>query len=83
MIKCRGRQATDPQKLKQLSMVVFSFFVGGSGSDRCGSRSGIGSGQKIAASTSQIQPAEPIFTSPGPLMGTLSATRAEPVSQRR
>ena len=52
MIKCGRRQATDPQKLKKLSTVVFSFFVGGSGSggsesggsgsDRCGSGSGIG-----------------------------------------
>ena len=32
MMKCRRRQATDPQKLKKLSTVVFSFFVGGSGS---------------------------------------------------
>ena len=31
-------QATDPQKLKKLSTVVFSFFV--NGSDRCGSGSG-------------------------------------------
>ena len=39
-IKCRRRQATDPQKLKKLSTVVFSFIVGGcesGGSDRCGS----------------------------------------------
>ena len=42
MIKCRRKQAKDPQKLKNLSMVVFSFFVGGSGSgsDMCGSGSG-------------------------------------------
>ena len=26
MIKCRRRQATDPQKFKKLSTVVFSFF---------------------------------------------------------
>ena len=54
MIRCRRRQATDPQKLKKLSTAVFSFFVGGSGSggsDRCGSGSGIGSGRKITAST--------------------------------
>ena len=25
MIKCRRRQATDPQKIKKLSTVVFSF----------------------------------------------------------
>ena len=35
MIK-RRRQALDSQ-VKKLSTVVFSFFVGGSGSDRCGS----------------------------------------------
>ena len=42
MVKCRRRQATDPQKLKKLSTIVFSFFVSGSGSgsDRCGSGSG-------------------------------------------
>ena len=39
MMKSR-RQAIDPQKLKKLSTVVFSFFVSGSGSDRCGSGSG-------------------------------------------
>ena len=27
MIKCRRRHATDPQKLKKLSSVVFSFFL--------------------------------------------------------
>ena len=27
MIKCRRRQATDPQKLKKLSTVVFSFLL--------------------------------------------------------
>ena len=32
MIKNRRRQATDTQKLKKLSTVVFSFFVNGSGS---------------------------------------------------
>ena len=30
MMKCRRRQVTDPQKLKKLSTVVFSFFVSGS-----------------------------------------------------
>ena len=49
VIKCRRRQATDPQKLRKLSTVVFSFFISGSesggsgsriGSDRCGSGSG-------------------------------------------
>ena len=47
MMKCKRRQATDPQKLKKLSTVVFSLFVSGSGrdgsgsgSDRCGSGSG-------------------------------------------
>ena len=45
MTKCSRRQGTDPQKFKKLSTVVFSFFVGGSGSggsgsDRCGSGSG-------------------------------------------
>ena len=49
MIKCRRRQATDPQKLKKIVNVVICFFVGGSGSggsgsggsgsDRCGSGS--------------------------------------------
>ena len=47
MIKSRRKQIKDPQKLKKkLSMVVFSFFVGGSGSGsgRCGSeRCGSGS----------------------------------------
>ena len=43
MMKCRRRQATDPQKLKKLSTVVFSFFVSGSGSGGSGSGSG-GSG---------------------------------------
>ena len=51
-MKCREKQATDPQKLKKMSMVVFSFFVSGSGSDRCGS--GSGSGRKITASTSLV-----------------------------
>ena len=32
MIKCRRRQATDLQKLENLSTFVFSFFVSGSGS---------------------------------------------------
>ena len=27
MIKCRRKQATDPQKFKKLSMVVFSFLL--------------------------------------------------------
>ena len=31
MMKCRRRQVRDPQKLKKLSTVVFSFFVSGSG----------------------------------------------------
>ena len=57
MIECRRRQATDSQKFKKLSTVVFSFFVGesgsgGSGSDRCGS--GIGSGRKITTSASLL-----------------------------
>ena len=36
MIKCRRRQATDPQKLKKLSTVVFSFFVSGSEAEAIG-----------------------------------------------
>ena len=48
MMNCRRRQATDPQKSKKLSTVVFSFFVDGS------SGSGIGSGRKITASTSLV-----------------------------
>ena len=41
MIKCRRRQATNPQKKKKLSTVVFSFSVCGSvsGGDRYGSGS--------------------------------------------
>ena len=41
MIKCRRRQAADPQKLKKVVKFVFSFFVGGSGS---GGSGGSGSG---------------------------------------
>ena len=36
MIKCRRKQATDPQKFKKLSTVVFSFFVSESGSGGSG-----------------------------------------------
>ena len=43
MMKCRRRQATKPQKLKKLLIIVFLFFVGGSGS--------VG---KITASTSLL-----------------------------
>ena len=46
MIKCRRKQAKDPQKLKKIVNVCF--FVGGSGSGGSGS----GSVRKITASTS-------------------------------
>ena len=47
MLKCRRRQATDPQKLKKIVNGRFLVFVGGSGS-------GIGSGRKITACTSLL-----------------------------
>ena len=55
MMKCRRRQAADPQKLKKLSTFVFSFFVdeSASGSDRCGS--GNRSCWKITGSTSLLK----------------------------
>ena len=73
MIKCRRRHATDPRKLKKLSAVVFSFFVGASGSNRCGS----GSGRKMTVFTSPA--AASSFNSLIPTPSVPSLIGTEPV----